>query len=79
MSSGAPKLDPPDEDLPTATDPLIEWIRAHLDEVQRYKGRHVAIDPARGIIASGSYEEVTSALEAAGVSPESDVTIYPVR
>lgn len=79
MSSAAPKLDPPDEDLPSAADPVIAWINANLDEVQRHRGRHVAIDPARGIIASGTYEEVTSALEAAGVSPESDVTIYPVQ
>lgn len=78
MSSAAHSL-PPDEDLPSATDPVIGWINAHLDEVQRHKGHHVAIDPARGIIASGTYEEVTNALEAAGVSPESDVTIYPVR
>jgi hypothetical protein len=38
-----------------------DWIRAHFDEVQRHKDRHVAIDPAHGIIASGSYEEVTLA------------------
>lgn len=79
MSSAAPKLDPSDEELPISPDPVGDWIRAHFDEVQRHKGRHVAIDPARGIIASGSYEEVTRALESAAVTPDSDVTIFPVR
>jgi hypothetical protein len=79
LSSAAPKLSQDDEELPLSVDPVGDWIRAHLDEVQRHKGRHIAIDPARGIIASGSYDEVTRALEAANVSPESDVAIFPVR
>lgn len=78
MSSAAPRLDPNDDERAPA-DPVVAWINAHGDEVRRHKGRHVAIDPARGIVASGTYEEVTRSLEAAGISPMSDVTIYPVR
>lgn len=79
MGSVAPRLvDIPDEDLPLSSDPTLDWFHAHFEEVQKYKGQRIAIDPARGIIAAGTLREVYAQLEAAGISPDSDVVIHTV-
>lgn len=78
MSSAAPKL-PPDDDasLRFAPSPTIDWINAHVEELHaRYAGQYVAIDPARGVLASGSSDGAVAAeLDRLGVPREADVTI----
>jgi len=82
MSSAAPKL-PPDDDasLPFAPSPTIDWINAHVEELHaRYAGQYVAIDPARGVLASGSSDGAVAAeLDRLGVPREADVTITWVQ
>ena len=66
-----------DEDLPFSPDPVGDWIRANFTELMRYSGQYVAIDPARGIVAAGTYDdEVVAALRAMGLPVESEVTIH---
>lgn len=60
-------------------DPLHAWIEAHLDELRPHRGKQLAIDPARGILAVGAdYGEVADQLDALGVDPLSGVVIGPV-
>lgn len=65
--------------LPVDRDPVHAWMAAHEDELALYRGQRVAIDPERGIVASGAdYGEVADRLDALGIPPESDVTIVVV-
>ncbi len=75
MSSAAPQR-PLDLDemftelraLKPVRDPLQEWMAAHADELAPLVGQRVAIDPARGMLASGStLEDVHRQLAAAGL------------
>lgn len=64
---------------PPPPDPLHAWIEAHLDELRPHRGKQLAIDPARGILAVGAdYGEVADQLDALGVDPLSGVVIGPV-
>jgi hypothetical protein len=56
-------------------------MRAHPDALAPYKGQHVAIDPARGVVAAGpDVGAVIDQLDALGIPRESDdvlVTVVP--
>ncbi len=82
MSSAAPKLDPPDDaSLPFSPSPTLDWINAHVEELHaRYAGQYVAIDPAKGVVASGpTGAAVAAELDRLGVPCEADVTITWVQ
>lgn len=38
----------------TVTDPHLDWIEAHTEELRRYSDMWVAIDPRRGIVAQAT-------------------------
>jgi hypothetical protein len=63
-----------------ATDPVHAWMRAHPEQLVPYRGQQVAIDPARGVIASGpDIGVVIDQLDRMGIPRESDdVLITPV-
>jgi hypothetical protein len=64
---------------PPPPDPVHAWMDAHRTELAPHKGKRVAIDPARGILAVGAdYGEVADQLDALGVDPTSGVVITPV-
>lgn len=81
MSSAAPKLDPPDEDLPFSPSPTLDWINAHVEELHaRHAGQYVAIDPAQGVVASGPTDGAVAAeLDRLGIPRDADVTITWVQ
>lgn len=87
MSSAAPAHSthsPPDLTTMMTTevsrDPVQDWMDAHPEELRQHAGERVAIDPARGIVASGAtYGEVSAALDAMGVPASADVVIVPVH
>jgi hypothetical protein len=58
---------------PLTRDPVHDWMAAHPEELARHRGQHVAIDPAKGIVATGAdFVAVSEALDALGIPPESD-------
>ena len=87
MSSAAPKR--PDDiesllsDLAALRpmhDPLQEWMLAHRDELAGLTGQRAAIDPARGILASGpTLADVHAALGAAGLMDDEAIVIVTVQ
>jgi len=81
MSSAAPKLPLDDASLPFAPSSTIDWINAHVEELHaRYAGQYVAIDPARGVLASGRSDDAVAAeLDRLGVPREANVTITWVQ
>lgn len=83
MSSAAPKrtddVDAYFREL-EALDPVYDWMVAHRDELAGLVGQHVAIDPARGLLASAeSLDALAARLEALGLAGDPELTILTVR
>jgi len=87
MSAAAPKrtddLDAYFRELETldpTPDPVHDWMVAHRDELAGLVGHHVAIDPARGLLASAeSMDALAARLEALGLAWDPELTILTVR
>lgn len=70
---------PPDDRLaglrahPPAPDPVHAWMAAHRDALAPHAGQLAAIDPARGLLATGAdYDAVFDQLDALGIPRASD-------
>jgi len=57
----------PAEELSIEHDPIAEWMTSHPDEVARCAGKHIAVHPERGIVASGeTFAEVHEQVKTLG-------------
>jgi hypothetical protein len=67
-----PHLQPPAE-----PHPVQRWKTTHREEIAKYRGRHIAIHPERGIIAVGDdYGELDEILTRQGVPDHAAVITY---
>lgn len=67
--------EPPPPQAPAAPDAFQRWMMEHRAEVAGHRGRHIAVHPTEGIIASAeSYANLEDELERQGV-PDNHVVI----
>lgn len=51
-SGSKPRFEEVPDDLNPGIDAAERWRRAHPEEIEKHRGRHIAIHPERGIVAS---------------------------
>jgi len=67
--------EPPPPQAPATPDAFQRWMTEHRTEVAEHRGRHIAVHPSEGIVASAeSYASLEDELERQGV-PDTHVVI----
>lgn len=66
-----PEIDPFFDSIPLSENPIADWREAHFDELNKYRGKFVAIHPSKGIVASGAvFSDVYKKVDELGLSNE---------
>jgi len=44
----------PSPKIPLSSDPYTEWYNKNPDEIEKFNGKHIAVNPEKGVVASGA-------------------------